>query len=339
MKISIKKLLASIAVAMPLLASGAEITGAGATFPYPIYAKWAEDYKKTTNVELNYQSIGSSGGVRQINAGTVAFGATDAPVSGEELEKRGQVQFPAVIGGTVPIVNLDGFAPGELRITGTVLAEVFLGDIKMWNDPKLAVLNPGKNLPNQSITVVHRADGSGTTFNWTDYLTTVSKAWADRVGKGAAVKWPSPQSIGGKGNEGVAANVQRIKGSIGYVEYAYVKKNKLVHMQVQNKSGRYVQPDDITFEAAASGADWFSVPGMGISIVNASGDNAWPISTASFIVMYKEPKDKSQSKEVIRFFDWAFRNGQKAALDLDYVPLPLQLTNQIRSRVWSQIKN
>lgn len=339
MKISIKKLLASIAVAMPLLASGAEITGAGATFPYPIYAKWAEDYKKTTNVELNYQSIGSSGGVRQINAGTVAFGATDAPVSGEELEKRGQVQFPAVIGGTVPIVNLDGFAPGELRITGTVLAEVFLGDIKMWNDPKLAVLNPGKNLPNQSITVVHRADGSGTTFNWTDYLTSVSKAWADRVGKGAAVKWPSPQSIGGKGNEGVAANVQRIKGSIGYVEYAYVKKNKLVHMQVQNKSGRYVQPDDITFEAAASGADWFSVPGMGISIVNASGDNAWPISTASFIVMYKEPKDKSQSREVIRFFDWAFRNGQKAALDLDYVPLPLQLTNQIRNRVWSQIKN
>lgn len=339
MKISIKKLLASIAVAMPLLASGAEITGAGATFPYPIYAKWAEDYKKTTNVELNYQSIGSSGGVRQINAGTVAFGATDAPVSGEELEKRGQVQFPAVIGGTVPIVNLDGFAPGELRITGTVLAEVFLGDIKMWNDPKLAVLNPGKNLPNQSITVVHRADGSGTTFNWTDYLTSVSKAWADRVGKGAAVKWPSPQSIGGKGNEGVAANVQRIKGSIGYVEYAYVKKNKLVHMQVQNKSGKYVQPDDTTFEAAASGADWFSVPGMGISIVNASGDNSWPISTASFIVMYKEPKDKSQSKEVLRFFDWAFRNGQKAALDLDYVPLPLQLTNQIRNRVWSQIKN
>lgn len=339
MKISMKRLLASIAVAMPLLVSGAEITGAGATFPYPIYAKWAEDYKKTTNVELNYQSIGSSGGVRQINAGTVAFGATDAPVSGEELEKRGQVQFPAVIGGTVPIVNLDGFAPGELRITGTVLAEVFLGDIKMWNDPKLAVLNPGKNLPNQSITIVHRADGSGTTFNWTDYLTSVSKAWADRVGKGAAVKWPSPQSIGGKGNEGVAANVQRIKGSIGYVEYAYVKKNKLVHMQVQNKSGRYVQPDDITFEAAASGADWFSVPGMGISIVNASGDNAWPISTASFIVMYKEPKDKSQSKEVIRFFDWAFRNGQKAALELDYVPLPLQLTNQIRSRVWSQIKN
>lgn len=334
-----KRLLASIAVAMPLLVSGAEITGAGATFPYPIYAKWAEDYKKTTNVELNYQSIGSSGGIRQINAGTVAFGATDAPVSGEELDKRGQVQFPAVIGGTVPIVNLDGFAPGELRITGTVLAEVFLGDIKMWNDPKLAVLNPGKNLPNQSITIVHRADGSGTTFNWTDYLTSVSKAWADRVGKGAAVKWPSPQSIGGKGNEGVAANVQRIKGSIGYVEYAYVKKNKLVHMQVQNKSGRYVQPDDITFEAAASGADWFSVPGMGISIVNASGDNAWPISTASFIVMYKEPKDKSQSKEVIRFFDWAFRNGQKAALDLDYVPLPLQLTNQIRNRVWSQIKN
>lgn len=339
MKISIKKLLASIAVAMPLLVSGAEITGAGATFPYPIYAKWAEDYKKTINVELNYQSIGSSGGIRQINAGTVAFGATDAPVSGEELDKRGQVQFPAVIGGTVPILNVDGFAPGELRITGAVLADIYLGKITKWNDAKLAALNPGKRLPDLNITVVHRADGSGTTFNWTDYLSSVSTEWAEKVGKAPAVKWPASSSVGGKGNEGVAANVQRIKGSIGYVEYAYVKKNKLIHMQVQNKSGRYVQPDDITFEAAASGADWFSVPGMGISIVNASGDNAWPISTASFIVMYKEPKDKSQSREVIRFFDWAFRNGQKAALDLDYVPLPLQLTNQIRSRVWSQIKN
>ena len=338
MKISIKKLLASIAVAMPLLASGAEITGAGATFPYPIYAKWAEDYKKTTNVELNYQSIGSSGGVRQINAGTVAFGATDAPVSGEELEKRGQVQFPAVIGGTVPIVNLDGFAPGELRITGTVLAEVFLGDIKMWNDPKLAVLNPGKNLPNQSITVVHRADGSGTTFNWTDYLTSVSKAWADRVGKGAAVKWPSPQSIGGKGNEGVAANVQRIKGSIGYVEYASVKKNKMNVMHIQTADGKYVSPDDATFAAAAASADWFSVPGMGVSMVNAKGANSWPVSTASFILMYTNPGDKAASAEALKFFDWSFKNGKKMAADLDYVPLPDSLTDQIRSKVWSKIQ-
>lgn len=328
-----------IAGTLAITALAADITGAGATFPYPVYAKWAEEYKKATGVGLNYQSIGSSGGIRQINAKTVTFGASDAPVKGEDLDKNGQVQFPAIIGGTVPIVNLDGFKPGELRITGPVLAEVFLGDIKMWNDPKLAVLNPGKNLPNQSITVVHRADGSGTTFNWTDYLTTVSKAWADRVGRGAAVKWPGAQSIGGKGNEGVAANVQRIKGSIGYVEYAYVKKNNLTFLQLQNKSGKYVSPDDLTFAAAAAGADWFSVPGMGLSIVDQRGDNVWPVTTASFIIMYKEPIDKNASKEVLKFFDWAFKSGKQAALDLDYVPLPDSLTKQIRERVWSQIKN
>jgi phosphate transport system substrate-binding protein len=338
--IIVKKLITFIVTALTATVTyAADITGAGATFPYPIYAKWAEAYKKESGVGLNYQSIGSSGGVRQINAGTVTFGATDAPVKGEDLDKLGQVQFPAIIGGTVPIVNLDGFKPGELRITGPVLAEVFMGTITKWNDPKLVALNPGKRLPDQSITVVHRADGSGTTFNWTDYLTVVSPDWAQRVGRGAAVKWPAASSVGGKGNEGVAANVTRIKGSIGYVEYAYVKKNNLVFMQLQNRSGRWVSPDDTTFAAAADGADWFSVPGMGLSIVNQANPNAWPVSSASFIIMYKNPKDKAQSVDVIKFFDWAFKNGKNLALELDYVPLPDTLTNQIRQRVWTQINN
>ena len=317
---------------------GADITGAGATFPFPVYYKWAEGYKKSTGVSLNYQSIGSSGGIRQINAKTVDFGATDAPVKGEDLDKNGQVQFPAIIGGTVPVVNLDGFKPGELRITGPVMADVFLGNISKWNDPKLTALNPGKNLPNIEITIVHRADGSGTTFNWTDYLSTVSPEWLQRVGRGPAVKWPSPNSVGGKGNEGVAANVTRIKGSIGYVEYAYVKQNKMTFVQLQNKSGKYVSPDDLTFAAAADGADWFSVPGMGLSIVDQRNPNAWPVSSASFIIMYKNPEKKANSDEVLKFFDWAFKNGKKDALDLDYVPLPDALTKQIRERVWTQIK-
>jgi phosphate transport system substrate-binding protein len=317
----------------------ADITGAGATFPYPVYAKWAEAYKRETGIGLNYQSIGSSGGIRQINARTVTFGATDAPVSGENLDKLAQVQFPAIIGGTVPVVNLDGFKPGELRITGPVMAEVFMGTIAKWNDPKLQALNPGKKLPDQPITVVHRADGSGTTFNWTDYLSTVSKEWADKVGRGAAVKWLAATAVGGKGNEGVAANVNRIKGSIGYVEYAYVKKNNMVFMQLQNKAGRYVSPDDLTFAAAADGADWFSVPGMGLSIVDQANPNAWPVSSASFIIMYRDPADKKASQEVIKFFDWAFKNGAKMSADLDYVHLPAALQTQIRQRVWSQIRH
>ena len=332
------KFLVGLLAAFSITVNAADITGAGATFPFPVYAKWAELYKKETGVGLNYQSIGSSGGIRQINNKTVTFGATDAPVKGEDLDKNGQVQFPAIIGGTVPIINLEGFKPGELRVTGPVMAEMFMGTITKWNDPKLATLNPGKRLPDQLITVVHRADGSGTTFNWTDYLTTVSKDWADKVGRGAAVKWPAATSVGGKGNEGVAANVARIKGSIGYVEYAYVKKNNMVFMQLQNKSGKYVSPDDLTFAAAAAGADWFSVPGMGLSIVDQRGDNVWPVSTASFIIMYKDPADKAASQEVLKFFDWAFKNGKQAALELDYVPLPDVLTKQIRERVWSQIK-
>ena len=334
-----RKLMGLLFAAVRMSAHSTEIsTGAGATFPFPVYAKWAEGYKRETGISLNYQSIGSSGGIRQINARTVTFGATDAPVSGEELEKLGQVQFPAIIGGTVPVINLDGFRPGELRITGPVLAEVYLGTISKWNDPKLQALNPGKALPDIAITVVHRADGSGTTFNWTDYLTAVSPEWAKRVGRGAAVKWPAPTSVGGRGNEGVAANVSRVKGSIGYVEYAYVKRNNMNFMQLQNRSGRWVSPDDLTFAAAADGADWFSVPGMGLSIVDQRNPNAWPISSASFIIMYRDPADKNASQAVLKFFDWAFRNGKKDALDLDYVPLPDTLTKQIRERVWSQIK-
>ena len=344
MKRQFLKTVAAVAVASVTLGWGtaamaADITGAGATFPFPIYAKWAEEYKKVTGTGLNYQSIGSSGGIRQIRAKTVAFGATDAPVPGNELERDGMVQFPAIIGGTVPVFNLDGFGKGELRITGPVLAEMFMGKISKWNDPKIAALNPGKKLPDQAITVVHRADGSGTTFNWTDYLSAVSKEWADTVGKGAAVKWPAPTSVGGKGNEGVAANVSRIKGSIGYVEYAYAKKNNIPVMQLQNRNGKFVMPDDATFAAAAAGADWFSVPGMGISLVNQPGDNAYPVVTASFILMYKEPTNKAESAEVLKFFDWAFKNGKQMALDLDYVPLPDKLTAEIRSKVWSQINN
>lgn len=320
-------------------AMAADITGAGATFPYPVYAKWAEAYKKETGVGLNYQSIGSSGGIRQIDARTVAFGATDAPVAGDRLAANGQVQFPAIIGGTVPIVNLDGFKPGELRITGEVLAQIYLGNIVKWNDARLAALNPGKALPDQNITVIHRADGSGTTFNFTDYLNTVSREWSEKVGKGAAVKWPAASSVGGKGNEGVAANVNRVRGSIGYVEYAYVKKNNMTFLQLQNRAGQWVSPDDVTFAAAADGADWFSVPGMGLSIVDQKNPRAWPISSASFIIMYREPAKKEESRDVLAFFDWAFKNGKQLALELDYVPLPDTLTAQIRQRVWSQINN
>ena len=336
----LKSLFVAVGFGAAVLTSfAADITGAGATFPYPIYAKWAEAYKKQTGNGLNYQSIGSSGGLKQIRAKTVTFGASDAPVKGEDLDKDGMVQFPAIIGGTVPVANLDGFKPGELRISGPVLAEVYMGTIAKWNDAKLAALNPGKKLPDQAITVVHRADGSGTTFNFTDYLSAISKDWADKVGKGAAVKWPAESSVGGKGNEGVAANVNRVKGAIGYVEYAYVKKNNMTFLQLQNADGKFVSPDDQTFAAAAAGADWFSVPGMGISMVNAKGATSCPISSASFILMYKEPGDKAATQEVVKFFDWAFKNGKQMAAELDYVALPDALTAQLRQKVWTQIKH
>jgi len=340
----IKRILTSVTAGIALSvaalsAQATDITGAGATFPYPIFAKWAEVYKKIENVNLNYQSIGSSGGLRQIRAKTVTFGASDAPVAGPQLEKDGMVQFPVILGGVVPIANIDGFKQGELKLTGQVLADIFMGTITKWNDPKIAALNPGKNLPNQSITVVHRADGSGTTFIFTDYLNEVSKPWADKVGKGAAVKWPASSSVGGKGNEGVAANVTRVKGSIGYVEYAYAKKNNITYTQMMNKDGQYVAPSEKTFAAAAAGADWFSVPGMGISLVEQKGAASWPITGASFVLMYKEPANKQASKDVIKFFSWAFKDGQQLALDLDYVPLPDTLTKAIASKVWSQIKH
>ena len=340
LKRSLVKLSAVLALsALGFASQAADITGAGATFPYPIFAKWAEVYKKNENVGLNYQSIGSSGGLRQIRAKTVTFGASDAPVAGPQLEKDGMVQFPVILGGVVPIVNIEGFKQAELKLTGPVLGDIFMGTITNWNDPKIAALNPGKTLPNQAITVVHRADGSGTTFIFTDYLNEVSKVWADKVGKGAAVKWPAGSSVGGKGNEGVAANVTRVKGSIGYVEYAYAKKNNITYLQMMNKDGQYVAPNEKSFAAAAAGADWFSVPGMGISLVEQKGASSWPITGASFVLMYKEPADKAASKDVIKFFTWAFKDGQQLALDLDYVPLPDALTKAIASKVWSQIKN
>jgi phosphate transport system substrate-binding protein len=333
-----KKFLAAVLTVLATTASAVEITGAGATFPYPVYAKWSKDYEKVSGVKLNYQSIGSSGGIKQIRAGTVHFGATDAPMNVADLAQAGLIQFPTVLGGVVPIVNLDGFKPGELQITGAVMAEIFMGTITRWNDAKLAQLNPGRALPNQEITVVHRADGSGTTFIFTDYLNEVSKEWADKVGKGAAVKWPAKTSVGGKGNEGVAANVARVKGSIGYVEYAYAKKNNLTHMKMQNRDGRYVDPDDKTFAAAARDADWFKTPGMGISLVNQRGADAWPITGATFILVYREPKDPKATQEVLKFFGWAWDNGAKSALELDYVPLPKSVTDRIRREQWALIK-
>jgi phosphate transport system substrate-binding protein len=319
-------------------ASAADITGAGATFPFPIYSKWAEAYKKETGIGLNYQSIGSSGGIRQIRAKTVTFGATDAPLTGDELARDGMVQFPAIIGGTVPVFNLEGFAAGDLRITGPVLADMFLGKITKWNDPKIVALNPGKTLPELAITVIHRADGSGTTFNFTDYLSSVSDDWAGRVGKGAAVKWPAATSVGGKGNEGVAANVSRTKGALGYVEYTYAKKNKIPNFALKNASGKFVLPSLETFSAASTGVKWDKVPGMGVSMVDGDDPNAWPIATASFILMYKKPDNKKDSTQALKFFDWAFKSGKKLAAELDYIALPDDLTDKIRKEVWSQIE-
>ena len=314
------------------------ITGAGSTFAYPMYAKWAEEYKSVGDMQLNFQPIGSAGGIRQIEANTVTFGASDAPLNGAELKKNKLVQFPAIIGGTIPVFNLKDFKPGEIRLTGPMLADIYLGKIQKWNDPQIAKVNPGKKLPDQSITVVHRSDGSGTTFNFTDYLSSVSPDWNKQIGKGKSVEWPAPSSVGGKGNEGVAANVNRIAGSVGYVEYAYVMKNDMKYMLLENKDGNFVTPSADGFAGAAAGADWFSVPGMGISIVNQKGAKTWPITTASFILMHETPKNKANAAETLKFFKWSFEKGQKAALSLDYVPLPASLTKQIEEKVWPNIK-
>jgi phosphate transport system substrate-binding protein len=318
-------------------AMAAEITGAGATFPFPIYAKWAEAYKAKSGNSMNYQSIGSSGGIKQIKAKTVDFGATDAPVSFADLEKDGLVQFPAIIGGVVPVANIEGIKPGQLKLTGELLADVFAGVIPKWNDKRIADMNPGVALPDTAITVVHRADGSGTTAVFTDYLAKVNANWKSTVGAGAAVKWPAASSVGGKGNEGVAANVSRIKNAIGYVEYAYAKKNNMTHINLRNQAGQFVAPDDETFAAASASTDWAKVPGMGIYLTNAPGAKSWPITGASFILMYKDPANKANAAEVMKFFDFAFKEGKKMAVDLEYVPMPDATTDFIRKNVWNQI--
>ena len=301
-------------------AHAADLTGAGATFPYPIYSKWAEAYKAATGIGLNYQSIGSGGGIRQIKAKTVDFGASDMPLKPEELEKEGLLQFPAIIGGVVPVFNLDGVAAGQLKLTSDVIAGIHLGKITKWNAAEITSLNPGVTLPAMNITVVHRADGSGTTFLWTDFLSKTNAEFKNAVGAGTAVKWPT--GVGGKGNEGVAANVQRVKGSFGYVEYAYAKKNKIAFAQLKNHDGEFVLPDDETFKAAAASADWAGTPGMGVVLTNQSGKNSWPATGASFIMMHKSQADGLTGRAVLKFFDWAYKNGSAMATDLDYVPLP-----------------
>jgi phosphate transport system substrate-binding protein len=318
-------------------ATAVDITGAGATFPYPIYAKWAEAYKAATGVGMNYQSIGSGGGIAQIKAKTVDFGASDMPLRNEELQAAGLVQFPAIIGGVVPVVNIEGIAPGALKLTGPVLADIYLGRIRKWSDKPIAELNAGLALPNAPIAVVRRSDGSGTSFIWTDYLSKVSDDWKSQVGAGTAVAWP--EGVGGKGNEGVAAYVQRIKGAIGYVEYAYAKRNRMAHVQVRNKDGQFVQPDDASFEAAAAYADWKNAPGFYRILTNQPGKATWPIAGASFILMHRRAHQPQSAAEVLKFFDWAFRNGRRMAQELGYVPLPDDLTRIIADAWKSEIRD
>lgn len=337
MKSFLKKALVVGAISLAPVAYAADMTGAGASFPYPIYTKWAEAYQAKTGAKMNYQSIGSSGGIKQMKAKTVDFGASDNPVKFADLEKEGWVQFPAIIGGVVPVINVDGVKPYELKLSPDTLSDIFQGVITNWNDKRIVLNNPGMKMPNLPITVVHRADGSGTTAIFTNYLAKVSQNWKDAVGEGAAVKWPADSSVGGKGNEGVAANVSRVKGAIGYVEYAYAKKNNLTSVSLKNKDGEFVKPDDTTFAAAAAGTDWSKVPGMGTFITNASGPKAWPITGASFILMYKNPEKKEGSAEVLKFFDFAFKEGKKMALDLNYVPMPDATTDFIRKNVFPNV--
>ena len=318
---------------MATSAMAQDITGAGATFPYPIYSKWAEDYKKVTGFSMNYQSIGSGGGIKQIQAKTVDFGASDMPLTKEQLDKDGLMQFPAIVGGVVLVVNIDGIKPGEMKLTGPLAADIFLGKVKTWNDPAIVALNPGLKLPADPITVVRRSDGSGTTFLFTDYLSKVSPDWKAKVGAGAAVSWP--EGVGGKGNEGVSAYVQRIKGSIGYIEYAYAKKNKMSHTALKNKDGNFIQPDDLTFQAATASADWASAPGMYLVLTDQPGKDSYPISGASFILMQKNADKPDKSAAALKFFDWAFKNGGKAATEMDYVPMP-EKTVKIIHDLWKR---
>jgi len=336
-KRSLLSVLAAATLSAAMSVHAVDITGAGATFPFPIYAKWAEAYKAKTGVGMNYQSIGSGGGIKQIQSKTVDFGASDMPLKPEELEKSGLTQFPAIIGGVVPVVNLDGVKPGDLKLTGALLADIYLGKLKKWNDKAIAEANAGLKLPDENITVVRRSDGSGTSFLFTTYLSGVSAEWKEKVGASTAVAWP--EGVGGKGNEGVASYVQRIKGAIGYVEYAYAKNNKMIFTQLQSKDGAFVAPDDSTFQAAAANADWKNAPSYYQVLTGQPGKNSWPITGASFILIYKTQDKPENAQEVLKFFDWSFKNGQKLAQDLDYVPLPPALTTQIADTWKSQIKD
>jgi phosphate transport system substrate-binding protein len=338
MKQLLKSVVVGASAAMMFSAAfAADMTGAGATFPYPIYAKWAESYKAATGNGLNYQSIGSGAGIKQIKAKTVDFGASDMPLSAADLDAAGLMQFPAIMGGVVPIVNLDGVKPGQMKLTGSVVADIYLGKITKWNAPAIVALNPGVKLPGDEITVVHRADGSGTSFLFTDYLSKTSPEFNTKVGAGSAVKWAV--GVGGKGNEGVAANVQRIKGSIGYVEWAYAKKNKITHTQLQNKDGHFMQPSDDSFKAAAAGAEWSKTPGFAIVLTNQAGKESWPITGVSFILMHKTQADAAKGKEVLKFFEWAYEKGEAMAVDLDYVPMPQSVVKLVEGAWKLQLKD
>ena len=328
---------AGFLVATILPAAAVEISGAGATFPYPVYAKWADTYKKDTGIGLNYQSIGSGGGIKQIEAKTVTFGATDAPLKGPELDKYGLVQFPMVMGGIVPVVNIDGVSAGELVLDGPTLAGIFLGTVKTWDDPAIKKLNPNAKLPSQAIAVVHRSDGSGTTFNFTYYLAEASPDWKSKVGSATSVEWPV--GIGAKGNEGVSNNVSQTKGSIGYVEYAYALQNKLVYTKMINKDGKAVAPTSVAFQAAAANADWNSVPGYGVILANQPGAESWPMTAATFILVHKQPDDAAAVSEALKFFAWAYAKGDKMAEELDYVPIPKRVVGEIQKMWANQIKD
>jgi phosphate transport system substrate-binding protein len=328
----VKAIVAAGLVAASTAAMAADITGAGATFPFPIYSKWADSYKKETGNGLNYQSIGSGGGIKQIEAKTVTFGASDMPLKVEQLDKDGLVQWPMVMGAIVPVVNIDGVKAGDLVFDGETLANIYLGKITKWDDPAIKKLNPDVKLPSEAITVVRRSDGSGTTFNFTDYLSKVSADWKSKVGEGTAVEWPT--GVGAKGNEGVSGNISQTKNSIGYVEYAYAKQNKLTYTKMVNKEGKTVQPTVEAFQAAASNADWAKAPGYYVILTDQPGDKSWPITASTFILMHKEPADKAASAEALKFFKWAFANGGKAAEELDYIPMPANVIDLIQ-KTWS----
>ncbi len=326
----------ALAAVSTMTAAAADISGAGATFPYPIYAKWADTYKKETGVGLNYQSIGSGGGIKQIQAKTVTFGASDMPLKPEELEKSGLIQFPTVMGGIVPVVNIDGIKPNDLVIDGPTLAKIYLGEIKKWDDPAIKKLNPDAKLPSQAIAVVHRSDGSGTTFIFTNYLIKVSTDWKDKIGNNTSVEWKV--GIGAKGNEGVANNVSQTKGSIGYVESAYAKQNNLTTMKMVNKDGKAVAPTPEAFQAAAANADWAGTPGFYVLLTEEPGPASWPIAGATFILVPKQVPDAAAATEALKFFDWAYANGSKMAQELDYIPMPAPVVGAIK-KLWGEVKD